>query len=162
MIAANYHIDPFYSNRALDAKLVGLKITSKIRGFLRSKLVGLKNWIIKGINKDLSKVYIMAEGLNKLVDEFNAEQAKAEYILASKALKKFRKYYTILEDIDFLNSEETKNLSENTLLIFYRIEGKLRSLSLHDETGENDKELKNVATRISINSFHQLHASASI
>lgn len=163
MSAIQLHIDPFYSNRNLDAKLFALKIVSNVRSFLRSRLVGLKNWIIQTTNKDLAKVFIMVKGLNDIIEEFTPQQAKIELPLASKALRKFRKHYTILEKIEFFNNEETKFLSENTLLSLYHIEGKLRSLSLSEESSpSDDKDLQEIATRISINSFHQLHAAATI
>lgn len=159
--AATYHLDPFYSNRLLDVKLVVVNIFAKVRNLLHSRFVTLKNHIISTTNSDLSKIYMMVEGMENIIKKMDADQAKKAYPIIAKSIKKFNWYYGLLEDIQFFNNEETKDLSENILLMLYDIEGKLRMVSFDADPRIdcNDEELKNAATRISLNSLTSLHAA---
>ena len=68
--------------------------------------------------------------------------------------------YTTLEKADFLNNPETKEICDNTLLNFYSLEGRLRYITFDTPNdSEDDKNLSEAATRISLNSLHSLNAS---
>lgn len=86
-------------------------------------------------------------------------QIEDEHKYAEKALLKFRKYYYLLEEVDFLNHEGIKDISNKTLLDLYSIESKLRYLSFETpKVIDSDEELRKTASLISNNAIKSLHA----
>jgi hypothetical protein len=105
-------------------------------------------------------MFLMVEGLKGILNSIeDLSMAKEEYIYAEKALIKFRKYYYLLEDVDFLNHEGIKDISSKILLGLYEIESKLKFLSFDNPKDiDSDKELRQAASLISINTMNNLHA----
>ncbi len=156
---AEYHFDPFYSNKTLDVKLGVLNLVSKARKFFSNKLLGLKTFIVVSINNDFAKIYLMAKGLESELADWDKAKAKAEYPTAMKSLKKFKWYYSVLEESNFFSSDQTKDLAEKILLKLYSIESKLRFIYFEDAKAvEGDEELKKTASLISINSAQSQYA----
>jgi hypothetical protein len=158
------HLDPFYSNRQIDLKVTLINIAGKFVSLVKKRLhiTSLKTGIIKSLNKDLGKMYLMVKGLSCYVaEELTAEKAKEEYKSAESSLNKFKHLYSLLEAVNFIGSRETEELCNRILIELYAIEGKLRNLAFQDvtTTGE-DEELKKISSVISINSARPLHADA--
>jgi hypothetical protein len=155
-----YHLDPFYSNRLFSFKVIFLNTTSRFWKYISLNLNSFRVGIISGLYKDLGKMFLMVEGLKGILNSIeDLSMAKEEYIYAEKALIKFRKYYYLLEDVDFLNHEGIKDISSKILLDLYEIESKLKFLSFDNPKDiDSDKELRQAASLISINTMNNLHA----
>lgn len=150
-LSNKYHLDPFYSNRLLNLKLKILNVLSIVKKTLSIRYS--KTGLFESINKDLGKIYLMTEGLLKVVVEFDKSQAKEEHILAIKALKRFTKIYSILASANFFGSSETNSLADSILANLYSAEFILRNTAYEDiEIDPHDKELQEFASSVSINS----------
>jgi hypothetical protein len=162
-ISQPYHLDPFYSNRLFSFKVIILNIAARFRKFLNNLhtlKATLKTGLIAGLFKDLGKIYLMVEGLKGVLNAIeDFSQAKEEHKYAEKSLIKFRKYYYLLEEVDFLNHQGIKEISNKILLDLYEIESKLRFLSFESPKQiDDDDELRKAASLISLNSISKLHA----
>lgn len=159
-----YHLDPFYSNRLFSFKVIILNIAARFRKFVNNHLhslkTTLKTGLIAGLFKDLGKIYLMVEGLKGVLNTIeDISQAKDEHKYAEKSLIKFRKYYYLLEEVDFFNHEGIKDISNKILLDLYEVESKLRFLSFESPKEiDNDDELRKAASLISLNTINKLHA----
>lgn len=91
--------------------------------------------------------------------EITAVQAMEGHRATEKTLAKFRRYYQLLEQVNFFNHPGIEEVSTNMLLDLYAIESKFRFLSFEENKGvEGDEELRKTASLISINATQSLHA----
>lgn len=149
--------DPFYSNRIVDFKVRFLKIASKFKKFIT--VLHIHTGLVISLNKDLSKLFIMIEGLKVVTSTLDYDAAVIEYPVIKKSLERFKGIYYILDNIKFLGSSQTKNIAENILLDLYEIESKIRYKVFENTPApDTDKGLIDSATNISLNTLYSINA----
>lgn len=122
--------------------------------FQKIRIRNLKTGLIKIVKKHLTKVYLISEGLKSVVKDFNKDRAEEEYGTAQDIANKLRYMVHKLEEINFFNDKEIKNIAESTILNFYQIEATLRTIAYEDLPAiSEDKELLEFASRISLSSL---------
>lgn len=163
--------DPLYSNRLLKIKVSvyslierGLNFIGKTKVKLKTGLVsGIKKRLINALYKDLGKIYIMVEGLNKVISEcvedIEIDEYKRGYSKIEKILSKYSKYHNILENVSFFDNSNIEDVSNKILLDLHRLESKLRFLSFTEDIAvDGDEELRKTASLISLKAAQSLHA----
>lgn len=150
---ANFHIEQPGSHLT-QWYLQLISLLSKIAKRIRLKR--LKWGIVRRANKMLYKIYVESEGLKGVVKNSTIESAKGEHKKAIKALTVYRTMYEWLEDVDFFNNSDTKEIAENSLANFYYLERYLRRLSFSGNCeGSEDKNLLEFASALSLGSLNE-------
>jgi hypothetical protein len=120
------------------------------------------SWLRKkasgAINKALGKQIVDVNGIINLVrtEHLTAKEIDRLHYRSQNALMQFRKVYTSIEKLEFLNSNVTQNLAGKLLDTFYELEFELRKKA--DVPGVNpfheiDRELIDAASNISLRSI---------
>jgi hypothetical protein len=143
-----YNIDPFYNNKLLDFKVFALSVIKKIFT-VKFSASGVSNFL----NKDLGQILTMTEGILKVIPVLDIEDIETPYLSSEKALTHFIKIYNSIEKRHFFNNEVTRETCEAILKNLYKAESKLRHLKFDAVTNNEDKDLNDAATLISIRSI---------
>lgn len=144
----NYNIDPFYNNRLLDFKVFALNFLKKIFA-VKFSTSGAVNFL----NNDLGKILTMTEGILKVIPALNMEDIENPYLSSERALKHFTKIYNSLEKKHFFDNVVTRETCDAILKNLYKAESRLRHLKFDSVTNNEDKQLNDAATLISVQSI---------
>lgn len=144
MNIAYYHIDDTITTRTFNFKIQVLRIIPTIA----KQVFSFKFWkrnTIKYLNKSLSKIFLLSEGLKSVMYEIESKeisykksQVEQVYQTSEKILIRYRKLMASLEKINYLENEEMKLICENTLSNFYSFEAFMRQLNFEDSSNINE------------------------
>lgn len=156
-----YSFHLYQNNIFLDIKFYLVNTVNNISNFLSTDY--LKEKIILSLKKDLVSLHAHISVLKLEVKNIDNQNAIDAYPTAEKDLKRFKKFFSILEKVDFFQNHSIKSTSENILLDLYSIESSIRVVAFTEKNKiESDKDLINQASIISINSLHSYNASTTI
>lgn len=84
------------------------------------------------INNRLSKIYLISEGFLTVIKEKENDLSNKDlsrlHKVSGNLLKMYIRLYTRLEKVEFINNQETKQISEDTLGCLYKLEAFTRNL----------------------------------
>lgn len=151
MQLANYYIADVKPNRLFSSAVHIFSTIPPLFKWLSRKY--WKTGIIVKLNKELSELYLITEGQKNKILELTKEDSLETYKKAEHNLNSYRKLYTLLEKVDFLNNPDTKEIAENTLSNFYFVESRIRMIAFSDSPAiPEDKSLIEFSSNLSLGS----------
>lgn len=149
MTYGNYHIGYTISEKYLEVRIFLLKGFRRFTSVL--SFLHFKTGIVKGINKDLSKLLKYTEAFKIKVRSYDKERANKFHIDAEKGLKRVKSLYYKLEAANFFGLSRTQSLAEDILSNFYEIEATVRNIAFSkEENFSTDKKLQEFASYLSL------------
>lgn len=146
-------IQPNLFNNHFDFKIHTLSRISKIIKALHLRIKITR--LIAGLNNDLSKLFIVTEGLKSAIDNKKlAGDLLSSHEEYKQRLFSFRKTFAFLERVKFFRNNTTRKLCDEILANYYSIEYKLRIAAYPSkESSIDDEELLEFASSLSLNSI---------
>lgn len=129
MQLANYYIEDLHPN-----KFFSWISIFRINPSILKRLVRV-NWrtgLIVKLNKALGKIYLITEGQKNILSNLSREKALIAHPKILDNLKSSSSFYSLLERVDFLNNEETKEIIENIISNCYYLESQIRISAYSD------------------------------
>lgn len=119
---------------------------------------GIIIWLQNSINKDLTKLLIMIEGLNAHISKpelFDFD--KTDYDKFSALFLKFRNSYERFDKVNFFDNPRTRIVADAIILELFEIDYKLKDI-LYTESHlvNSDGEMIKIASEISLHTALEL------
>ena len=125
----------------------------------------LKIKLLRYIRKEVTNIYVSSEGFYKLVSEIkDLPEAEAMQLFShcEKALHKYVKLYSAIENINFFGIKYIRETSEKTLQNYLSIESHSRYLTYSASVNKvDDSVLKEFSAEVSLNTLvNHVHAKS--
>jgi hypothetical protein len=162
MYSANYHIQPNILTKLFDLKVYALSsITNIVRSNTLFRTVAkhiTHTGFVLGVNKDLTKIFLITEGLKSVINspEYDKFFAKADHQYSKNSLLNYRQSFARLEKSRFFKNGTTRRLSNSVLDNLYKLEYELRKIAFDDQHSvtPEDSKLRQFASELSLSSLN--------
>lgn len=84
------------------------------------------NWVQRYSIRNVERVYIQLHGLNEVVIQNPTKISQEDYEIISSAMEYFARLHSLYRKVDFMESDELKKISNDTLALGYAIEAKMK------------------------------------
>jgi hypothetical protein len=155
MLLTHYNTESSLSSWFYKLRIVTLARLRRVAGWF--KLKNLRTGLINRVANQVEKMYLISEGLKKIIYEHDLSKTPALIKLHAKVqinLKRVVSYHSLLEKANFFDQKEIKEFSELALLNFCKVEARIRQAAYPEKHGNcEDENLQEFITNLSLGSL---------